>query len=507
MADTHPYSLARARRSLMHFGIGKVASAGFGLVSLILAVRLLSPADYGTYVALIAVLEIFYLVTGLGLSTVAQRYVTEHRIKSHPVHFRRFVIRILLLRLLYALLGAMALLAAADFLLQLCAIELASEVQWIFGALLVFGSGTRYLDEILPALLLQAYTQGLLVAGNIARVLVLGTAAMLGAGFGYGELLLTELLISILTLLGGASLLWRYLAIDRLLSGGDAPHENPLMWRVALRFYLVQLFGQVYGPNAMKLLLSRVLGLAQTAAFGFCQALVDMIRNYLPAYLLATWVRPLMVSRYLERNNLGEISMMANMVFKLSLMGVAPFAAFFSVYGDGFSTWISSGKYSEAGTVLTLLSLLAALQSLHVVLGMFTTTVERPGASVIATLACCIALPLAAWLARTWGLAGMAMTMILAECQWIAIVWVLLARDGLRFSLDLHGTAKIIAAALVAAAAMQGVSGFVGMGATTLLPLALATLIVLGVAALLKPFRGTERELIGRLIPSRLFIW
>lgn len=507
MSDTNHYSLARARRSLIHFGIGKGASAGFGLFALVLTVRLLPATDYGIYVALIAFLEIYYLVTGFGLSTVAQRYITEHRIKSHPAHFCRFVVRMVLLRLLYALLGAGALILVAEPLLHLFAIDLARETQWQFGALLVFGSCTRYLDEVFPALLLQAYTQVLLFMSNVLKVLILGSAALLGLGFGFGELLLADLLISFLALLGGLLLLWRYLAIDRNLTSGETTHENPLMWRVALRFYFVQLLGQVYGPNAIKLLLSRFIGLAQTAAFGFYQALVDMIRNYLPAYLLATWVRPLMVSRYLDRRDLREVSMMANLLFKLSLMGVAPFAAFFAVHGDAFSAWVSAGKYVEAGTVLTLLSVVLALQSLHVVLGMIVTTVERPDASIVATLACCIALPLAAWLSLSWGLAGVATAMALAECQWIGIAWTLLARDGLRFSLDLYGATKIFAAGLIAAAGIRAISGPVGADWTTLIPLALAGLIVLGAAALLKPFRADERELIGRLIPARFFIW
>lgn len=507
MADDKHYSLARAKRSLLHFGVGKAASAAFGLVVLVLTVRLLPAKDYGIYVALIASLEIHYILTGFGLSTVAQRYVAEFRVLTPPAHFRQFIARIVLLRLLFALLAAVAVLLVAQPLLALLTIDLTDTTRWLFVLLLVSGSCTRYLDEVLPALLLQAYTQGLLLLSNVVKVLVLGRVSWAGQGFGYEEMLRLELAISILVCLVGVLLLWRYLRVAPTAAGQAPNHENPRMWPVAVRFYLVQVLGQVYGANAVKLMLSNILGLTQTAAFGFFQSLADMIRNYLPAYLLATWVRPLMVSRYVQSRDLGEISIMANVVFKLSLMGVAPFAAFFAIHGDAFSAWVSSGKYVEAAAVLTALTVLIALQSLHVVVGMVTTTLERAGGNVAATVVCCVALPLAVWLARYWGLVGVVAAMALAECLWVGIVWALLARDGLKLALDLRGAAKIIAAAVLAALVIRAAAGLVAAGWAMLLVLALAGVLVLVITALLKPFGDGERAIVGKLMPARFIVW
>lgn len=78
------YSLSRAKRSLLYFGIGKMGSTAAGLACLVIVVRALEREDYGLYVALIALLEIYYLSTGFGLSSAAERYVAEYRVKASP---------------------------------------------------------------------------------------------------------------------------------------------------------------------------------------------------------------------------------------------------------------------------------------------------------------------------------------------------------------------------------------------------------------------------------------
>lgn len=507
MTHNNHYSLDRAKRSLLHFGIGKVASAGFGIVVLVLSVRLLPAKDYGTYIALLAFLELFYVVTGFGLSTVAQRYVAEFRMKAHPADFRRFLSRMVALRLFFAFFSALVVMVVAEPLLAMLGLELSAEVQYLFVMLLVVGSCTRYLDEVFPSLLLQAYTQGLVFMANALKTLALCSAVFFSSNFDFRLMLVLELSVSILAALVGISLLWRYLRTAQPVAAGGEQYGNRQMWPVAIRFYFVQLIGQLYGPNAFKLLLSKIMGLTQTATFGFLQALADMIRNYLPAYLLASWVRPLMVSRYVQRRDMGEVSTVANVVFKLSLMGVVPFAAFFSVHGDRFSAWVSSGKYVEATMVLTALMALIVLQSLHTIMSMVTVTVERAGANVVATAVCCVALPLAGWLSSYWGLAGVVAAMVLAECLWVGIVWAWLAKAGLVVRFDLRGILKILAAGLLVVLAVCATESLAVAGWQLMLFLALTGLAVLAISALLKPFGNDERAIIGRLIPARFFIW
>ena len=63
-----------SRRALTHLAIGKAIGAAFGFAVMALIWRRVSPEGYGQYLTLLAVLELAYLLSGAGLSTVAQRH-------------------------------------------------------------------------------------------------------------------------------------------------------------------------------------------------------------------------------------------------------------------------------------------------------------------------------------------------------------------------------------------------------------------------------------------------
>jgi O-antigen/teichoic acid export membrane protein len=504
------YSALRARRSLLQFALGKGLSAIVGIAVLLLSVRMMATNEFGLYVAAIAFVEIFYLATGFGLSTIAQRYVAEFRLKADGKQFAGFLHGIVLRRVLYAITGAAAV-GAAGALWASAGMAVPPVIQLpVFYALLVFGCITRYADEIFPALLLQAYTQGLLLASHLLRLGGLVACMAMNVALGFEEMLVIEVAASLVCSIGSLLLLRRYLATDLPVSDVSTPYSNPLMASVAGRFYVVQLLGQLWGPNTGKLIVAERLGLIATATYGFVQSITDMLRNYLPAYLLSSWLRPLMISRYLARGDLQEVNAMASLMFKLSLLCIVPAGAFFLAGGNIFVAWASGGKVTEGAVLLATFCLLLALQCLHVVIAMITVTVERANASVIATIAACVAFPLSFAGAVFFGPAGVVAGMAVGECVWIATVLVLLRREGLQIRLDARGSLLITLSALPAYAAVK----LLPMLNPALSPLwfavlglTLSGLVVLAVNALWKPFVAIERSFIVRLVPQRYFIW
>lgn len=500
------YSTQRAKRSLWQFLLGKGCSAGVGIAVLLLTVRILTPGDFGRFVAAIAFLEIFYLATGFGLSAIAQRYVAEFRVKAGSQQFTSFLLGMLARRLAFAAAGALLVAGGATVWAESGAPSLPVDISPVFLGLLVAGCITRYLDEIFPALLLQGYTQGLVLAAHCLRLCGLILLPRFGIAIGFSEIVLIELGAALVCTLGGALLLWRYLTSESAHNSTEH-HDNPRMWPVARRFYLVQLLGQAWSPNAGKLIVSERLGLAVTAGYGFIQSLTDMARNYLPAYLLANWLRPLMVSRYLKQGDLLEVNAMASLMFKLSLMCIVPLAVFFLAWGDRFVEWLSAGKFTEGSALLTAFCMLLACQSLHAVVTMITATVERPEASVVATVASCIALPLA-WLgANIFGAIGVVGAMVAGEGIWIATVILLLRRSHLSIAVDPLGTAKIILSALPAYILATQLPATLHTMHLAIIGLSLSGMTVLAINAFLKPFLAAERAFITRLIPARLFVW
>lgn len=501
------YSIARARRSLAHFGVGKIASAAFGLGALLVAVRVMSSGHYGQFVALLATLEIFYLLTGFGLITAAQRYVADYRMRASQRRFRCFVYLLLGLRFLSALIGGLVALAFKDVILSLVGMRDAELSSMAFVLLMCVGSMVRFTDELLPALLLQGHAQLSLLLRNLLKGGLFLSAAFFGHSVQLQDAVWIEVAAATFAFAVVAVGFARYLS--RHHADGDDHFKPEGMWSVSTKFYLVQIIGQVYGTNALKLLVMRTLGPEATGALGFAQSIVDMIRNYLPAHLLAGWVRPLMVSRYVASRNPQEIAEIAWMIFKLNLIGIVPLAVFFALAGDEAGTIASGGKFPTAGALFLWLSVLLVFQTAHILISLLTITIERPAANLLATLLACLGLPLAWLLAPELGVAGVILSLIVAESIWVGVVAGSLHRHTVVRRLDPTGMLSIVFVGI----AVWGI-GYLLPWPERLPPMADVLVIAafvgiafLAVLAIFKPLLPRERELLGKFVPSWMLVW
>ena len=209
MSDAGYYAASRARRSLRHFLAGRAASALLGVVWLVWLARQLPPAEYGTFLALLAMVEIFYLASGFGLSTMAQRYVAEFRMHAPAGQFRAFLRRLLALRVISAVLVAAALAVVLAPMLAWWGVALAPGLGPWFLAWLVAGSLTRYFDEMFPALLMHGTSQSLGAAANALRLAFAAVAGHQGLALDHALLVRLELALAGAALAVG---LWRLAA-------------------------------------------------------------------------------------------------------------------------------------------------------------------------------------------------------------------------------------------------------------------------------------------------------
>jgi O-antigen/teichoic acid export membrane protein len=506
MASEH-YSLDKAKRSLTHFGAGKLVSALAGVITLLLMVRVLPSEDYGWFVTLIALVEIFYLLTGLGLSTVVQRYVADFRIQASHRRFKEFIIRILSWRLLSALGGAAIVLVLTDTLLHNLGMADAKFGVAPFMMLLCIGALLRFMDEIFPALLLQGHAQLSVLLRNAIKALSYIVPWWLGLTVTLTEAVMIELAATSVALLVAFVVMMRYLARTR--SDGSDTYMPEGMWSVSTRFYLVQIIGQIYGTNALKLLVMRTLGPEATGALGFAQSIVDMIRNYLPAHLLAGWVRPLMISRYVQSKNAQDVAQISWMIFKLNLFGIIPLAVFFALLGDEFGALASGGRFQSSGFLFFWLTVLLLFQTAHVLVSLLTITIERPAANILATFVACVGLPLAWLLAPSAGVEGVVLSLIVAEMIWVGIVIVSLAKGHVVSGLNTSGFVPMLLAGF--ALWLAGVC-FPELPAlptviTIVLGAGVIVTLYLFLLAFIKPLLPRERQLLVKFIPARLLFW
>lgn len=497
----------------MHFVLGRGGSALAGIGVLMLLVRVMPAAEYGALVAWLAFLEIHYLASGVGLSGIAQRYVPEFRTHAALPDLQRLVRRALLLRLVVALPLAVAAGLAAAPLARLFGTALPGTAAGLpftvlLALLLVTGTMVRYADELLAALLMQGMSQAMALVRNLGKLPWLAVAWWSHGSVSATDMLLLESTLAALTALVALRAMRRGLQRAPAMAPGVAPmpgYRAPGMWGVCLRFYVIQVLGQVYGANALKLLVTRILGLEATAVFGFGLALVDMLRNYLPAHLLAGWIRPLLVSRYVATRSVEQLSRLTGLVLKVNLLGVLAFALFFGVAGNVAGAWLSGGRFASMGALLTALMLLVGLQTAHLLLTMVTLTLERANANLLATVLACVGLPLAAALGGALGLVGVALGLVLAESVWIATVWFGLQRVDVRLALHWPGMVRLALPALpalgLAVLADRGLHWPPAVSAVG------AVLLYLVAQFVVRPLSDDERDVIAKFAPRRWILW
>jgi O-antigen/teichoic acid export membrane protein len=449
MADF--YSLGAARRSLVHFAFGKLLSAGLGISFLLLTVRVMERSDYGRYVAVLAMIEIFYLLTGLGLSTMAQRYVAEYRVHAPASEFLAFLRRALQQRLLLSLGFALMVWLLWHPLMALTGMGLDDEWRTWVAVWLVAGAGVAFMEEIMGALLLQAYSQGLGVARNLIKLGGVALVLWLGHHVTLDVVIKLEVSLALAAWVSAELLVRRWAKHSPSSPQAKPGFSAPRMHAVSMRFYAAQMLGTAYGPNTVKLLVTRVLGVIQTAPLGFALSITDMLRNYMPAHLLAGWIRPILVARYVAQRDLGELSRIVNLVLKLNLLGLLPAAAVFAVLGDPLIAWLTAGKFHALSGILTVLVALVVVQSVHLLLSMVTLTLEQPGVSLRATIAAAFTLPAQLFLMHQMGLMGAAIGLVLAELVWVLSAWWMLRRRGFALQFDGVGTFKLVLAAGITA--------------------------------------------------------
>ncbi len=505
MAASADYSLQRARKSLKFFMLGKLLSAVMGFSALLLSVRVLPSRELGLLLAVLALVELFYLISGFGLSTVAQRYVAQYRTAFLPGQFARFMWQILLQRTGYSVSLVVLLAALSPWLLPVMGMTWSLSQGILVGILLVLGAQLRFIDEIFGSLLYQGQIQASVFVRNAVKLLAFAMLYfVLQQDISFGQALWLELIATALALLWYVTVLLRefYLPAVKIQDGNGLRQEaeRTTSWQ----FFVVQCLGQVYGNNMQVLLTTRLLGLTSAAFMGFAQALAETIRNYLPAQLLLNWVRPLMVTQFVAKRDYSVLVANANLILKINLLFIVPGTLVTLLYGAVLDPILGGGRFPGLHLMLALFLVLLGLQTMHLVLSLVTLIIERGRNNLWATLLACAGLPLAFVLGPIWGVSGMVMTLCISETIWCGATLFLLRRDGFTFQLDWMGMSKLFIGGMVI-----GLTGtFMPWKPTTISGSALAVLcsalLFLLVMAILKPLKPGERSTLGRFLPSRL---
>lgn len=509
LSQNDPFSAERMRASLCLFAAGKVVSGLIGIAWLLTLVRWLDVSHYGGYVVLMALLEIVLLVSNAGAYPLAQRYITEARLPHNLTLLPQLVWRSFAYRIATLMLAAGGAAMLAQPIAELVGQPLLAQQLPIYAIVIVFEGSARYLELAFESLLEQGRAQLCALLRNGARLAAVFLFWSASGTLELADVVLVEAVTSGLGLLLAAGVMAQALrAYRRLAREQSRPADSFSLRRLipfVLPLFAAQCLTQLYSPDAIKLVVSRLLSVADAAVFGFAHSLSYVLQRYLPATLLIGLIRPMLVARRARTGSDQELVVAGNLILKINLFLLLPFAALFAVAGREFSALVSGGKYADAGPLLFLMTLLLALNGTHVVLSVLATALEDRRAVLLGTLFSVSGIVLGIALSPALGVLAMVLGLWLSELLWCSFTLWLLRQRGFAFPIDGFAWAKLFAAASVAAGAGAGLVHLfeLGGGARVVAGGLVIAFIYLAACWVLKPFSTVERKMLVRLLPVR----
>lgn len=429
------YSGKRFRQAIQHFLLGRTAQVIASFIFTLWLVRLLVPADYGTYMVLWGMVEMMVPLSSLGMLEAVRRFLPELAARGAPGALQCFVRWMTLVRL--------TIMVAWSMLIATFWLDIAKWVGFsaphqdttlIAAGLIVTVIGYRYASEMLECLLEQHWSQlvhAFMPLGRLAGLVVLVVVDNLTLE----RLLWVDLIVSLNCFLLAEVFLIRKL---RNLAGtGNFRISAGKIVNFSWHMGGVNLLNAISSAGALRILVARTLGLEAAGVFAFLQQLLMFIGRYLPANLLSNIIRPMLISRYVA----GDVDVVKQgiaLLWKSSLLIIAVYMAMISIAGDELILLASNGQLSDVGMIMLimLLGLGATSQSQLIIMAMqiFPFTRQLSYFSILSVLT-----PLTVIISSDWGLLGVVNGIMLSAWLQSSLILFWLDYQVGRINLDWFG--------------------------------------------------------------------
>lgn len=507
------YGRARLKRALLHFLTGRLLSGGLGIVSLVLIVRHLPAEQFGLYAAMLSLQVVFLAYSSFGIEPAMERYLPELRLNSSGRVILRFVGSVIAIRLACLLLAVLALRLAVPWIAQWLGVADVGRVLdayvWVILAVALMNISGVALEAMLEqktaqisAVVYAGVRFALILAGIVSGSLDIDAVVRLDM---FGALAAFAVSVIALVRLGLAD----SAPMQRAKEGADEGLGS--VWArfrpFAAKNYIAQLIMQTYGAHALRLAVTSLAGLLETARLGFAMSMSELVQRYLPATLLMRMIRPVFVSRFVEHRDFGQLNAFANLVLKLNVLVLAPLLGFVAACGNDASALISAGRYTDVGWILFGVVLLLFPTSHQIVVSILANTLEENDIQVKSALVGLSGVVLAWLLIPRFGAYGALSASIASAIAYNATSAALLRRRGYPYKVDFAGISRLFVAAAAGAipawAFARGVDGPFGLivaGAALLI-------VYVAVASRYRGFTAEERAMINRLLPKPVFFF
>jgi O-antigen/teichoic acid export membrane protein len=303
-------------------------------------------------------------------------------------------------------------------------------------------------------------------------------------------------------------LLTRLFHHQGLRTGWLLVNENrDRLQRFAIFNYAAQCVFQLFSTDSLKLLVTRLIGLAGSASFGFSANLADMVQRYLPATLLQRLIKPVFVSRYVKSGDFGELNQMARIILKLNLLILVPVIAVVIVYGGEILALLTHGKYAN-GHWLFVGTLCLLIPSSHqAVLGLLASTLERNGMQFYAGLLTSVGFPIALVLIPNFGPIGAVFAAALSAVIYNTAATAYLRRAGFDYRPDFRVFCIFGILGGLMVAFLESSKSWLDGEFAQLAAMTLCVFLYLVLVRRLSVFSSAERAMMNAVLPKPIFIF
>lgn len=485
----------------MHFVAGRAAQAvamiGFTLV----AVRVLPPSDFATYMLAFGLIEAGRPLVSLGLVPMLQQFLPDIALHGTSQVLRRTVAVGAGIRLLLTALLLTACYAGWNGLLSWLGATAGPPVPaWLVCAVVAASLMADYSVTILEALMQQRIAQPLRAALPIGKLCALLTLHWNGT-LSLERLLWVELALATACAMAGEWSVRRMLA--RQQPDATRQYQTRMMVSFAWHMSGAQLLATAANPGVVRMVAARGLGVEALAQFAFLQQLALYVTRFMPSTQFASLIRPMLVARQ-ATGQVGVVSSAMALMWKANLVVALVLFAAAAAGGGGLATWLYGREVVAGGLSILLMLTVPAfvaqenLASTMLQLQRETRVVRRLNLLALFVPAAVLAGSILASLPGA--IAGLSLALGLQST--VTLAQAARFPDGMR--LDGHGLLRAMAAAALAVGAVAGLHHILPAGHAWHAPTGAVVSGVLSLALLFvfKPLDKNDAALVGRTAPS-----
>lgn len=511
------YNAFNLKKSLRQFLFGKVFGVVTGFIWILLLVRVLSKNEYGTYIALASLIELFITISNFGLNVIGDRMIPRMWSQSDRT-VGNLIIRLVKYRLFFSCVFGVGLFFLIKNGMSGFNVKLDGFILIVYVFIAIVESLARFIETIFDSLLVQKFSQLSMLSRYVTRSIILISIYINIEAVSLNDWLVYEGCAYLFGFFVSSFLLWRTYTVLNLEANSSKEISNSYVLVElfhAFPIYISQLIGAFVSLDLVKLLVVKSAGNHTAAVFGFAASIALMLQRYLPSILLVGLIRPvIMASLSNSQNSFNRLNTITSLLLKVNLciIGVGFVGA--SLNLKELMVFLSGNvEYSDNAYVLLIFLVYTLTQSARIIYSYIAIGTKQAKSMLAGQISGIFVIAIAFFFCSLHSV-GSALffyssSVVVSDLLWIGITTLSIKRSiGFVPFIDLVGFFKLIIIFLVSA-----VGGYACLFMNlnlSLLPLlnmffvfSSILFIFLILFVIFLPLSNDEKEVLCKILPSK----